>query len=222
MSDSERLHYIQERLRLLRERRQMIEENLESIEESFRKTRLDAWTDPGPHNDRAVDALQEQLEGLQKQNEAAERDEQEIFNEIDVLRKTSEEKKSSIEEQLRSFIEDQYDLHKHITTLSTAAILSIAALTRLFPSSSNFESATAISLVCFLVAIGFALFAMSWNVGERLGVAVDKEQIIAERGAGFRLITKVWSIFGYVFSFGSQIAFISGLIVIVLFVLSHS
>jgi hypothetical protein len=124
-------------------------------------------------------------------------------------------------EQLHSLWDRMYELEKHVTTLSTASILGVAALAQLFPASSDLKSAVATSLVCFLIAIVTAIFAMAVDNLEMLHIGSDKTAktwLSRIRGAAFWTITQL----AWVSRPACLAAFCIGLVTIVRFIIKIS
>lgn len=194
-----------------------LEENFERQKQLLQEGRdfqRKSWTDPGPHHDheaksinREISELTQEAHNLIEKLEALTEARTQRADALDQMLKANTQK-------LRSAWERQYELDKHITTLSTAAILGVAALTRLFPTSPALEPAASISLICFLVAIVLAIFAM---LGDNLEIlAVDAFREVAPRGKVLKFAKTVVEVVMWVFRVVSLTAFCVGLIVIIL------
>jgi len=171
-----------------------------------------AWTNPGPH-------LQDELERLDKRRDELIEDSDLVFAEVKAELAASKERRASLQEKRREHWEHQYDLQKHVTTLSTASILGLGALTSLFPGGTDLAPSVAPSLICFLGAIVFAVFGMATSNAEHL--AVTAEDGTKSRGvmAFFSSITRGVFALCYV---GSLTAFCFGVVLIVKFVLEQA
>ena len=188
---------------------EIAEQRVEMLAEKIKNFELKAWTDPGPHTAGALDSLREQHQELT-------RDVKDLSADLKEEIRTNEEKINSLQDEMREDRGRQYDLHKHVTTLSTASILGVAALAELFQTSPNLKSAVAGSLGSFLTAIVLALFAMVNDNLEISSVSVRRE--MNTHGRIIRYAAKAMSVFGDLCSIGALTAFCGGLLIIILFV----
>jgi hypothetical protein len=190
------------RLESARQRRKDLQEKLNALTTNL-------WTDPTRH-EKPARAI---LEDLEK----AEREEEDLLEKYTAHLFSREGLIASLHAEMRTSLEREYDLEKHVTTLSTASILGVAALTKLFEGSPDLEAATAQSLICFLIAIVTAIFAMAGTNLEHLSVGSRKNNLEQSR---IRRITSrgiklVMSVSGW----ACLTAFCSGLLVIIMFVI---
>src|SRR5215213_8337634 len=93
---------------------EIAEQRVEMLAEKIKNFELKAWTDPGPHTAGALDSLREQHQELT-------RDVKDLSADLKEEIRTNEEKINSMQDEMQEDRGRQYDLHKHVTTLSTAS-----------------------------------------------------------------------------------------------------
>jgi hypothetical protein len=190
------------RLKSARKRSEDLREELNTL-----TTKL--WTDPDRHEKQARIILDD----LEK----AGREEEDLLEKLTAHIGSREGMLASLEEKQRTDLAREYDLEKHVTTLSTASILGVAALTKLFEGSPGLEAATAWSLICFLIAIVTAIFAMAGTNLEHLSVGSRKNNL--EQNRIIRLTSRGWKLVTLVSRWACLIVFCWGLLTIILYVI---
>jgi hypothetical protein len=182
------------------------------VDERLDALKVEAWTNPGAHTKAELDDLVKLREELIEETAA-------LIADVEATSKSNEEKRFSSQEQLRAVWGREYDLQKHVTTLSTASILGLGALTNFFPATPSLGSA-APSLIAFLLAIILAIAGMAGSNLEILGVSVKPKN----KPTHWLFRASEWIVrngFGLC-RMGSLIAFCLGVSGIVLFVLEHA
>ena len=126
------------RLESARQRRKDLQEKLNALTTNL-------WTDPTRH-EKPARAI---LEDLEK----AEREEEDLLERYTAHLFSREGLIASLHAEMRTSLEREYDLEKHVTTLSTASILGVAALTKLFEGSQIWKQPRRRALSVFLLLL---------------------------------------------------------------------
>ena len=121
------------------------------------------WKDPHPNRRDHLKEILEEITALLKEQDGLLADQDKL---IDSMR---DELKGTYD-RIKDALARTYDFQKHITTLSTASIVGIAAFVRLFDSSPEFRPAVTIALVCFVVTIVLSVFSMLGDLIEMMTV----------------------------------------------------
>jgi hypothetical protein len=114
---------------------------------SNNKLPLEALRRPGPAADRKVERVVEDLEKL------VEEAKRQVAQNVATAEAT--------QEQMREFWRIDIDLHKHLTTLSTASIVGVAALLKVSPFEPRLDGQIVVSFVLLVMTIILSVLAMT-------------------------------------------------------------
>lgn len=127
------------------------------LETRLKDLELQRLKDPGPSNDEARDFVIEQMgKALEGQRR--------LLTELQELIDSRSQEIDRIEERYTSYFDRIYDFEKHITTLSTAAIVGTGALVQIFGFDPELREVIGTGLACFVLAIVAAIVGMFGDI----------------------------------------------------------
>src|SRR5215210_5442154 len=180
------------------------------LETRLKDIEVQRLKDPNPSHDQQRDSVIEQMGKAVEKQQRLLREQNEL---IDAWSKEIDR----LDERSRSHFDRIYDFQKHITTLSTASIVGIAALVQVFGSDPELIQVVGVSLGCFVIAIIAAVCGMYGDILENMAVGLDNVVGTSLRDRIMMRLLRVSLELMWVFRVASSVAFCAGLIIISLF-----
>ena len=129
-----------------------IEEFAETIDDLW----LQALKDPGPASSAPLRKAIEKLDEASRKRKSLLKEAESLSDEILTRREV-------LKEQQKDLWGRSYDLQKHVTTLSAASVVGVAALVNAFQPGAELKQTATISIACLLTAIVTAVFGMAMD-----------------------------------------------------------
>ncbi len=127
-----------------------IEEFAETIDDLW----LQALKDPGSASSAPLRKAIEKLDEASRKRKSLLKEAESLSDEILTRREV-------LKEQQKDLWGRSYDLQKHVTTLSAASVVGVAALVNAFQPGAELKQTATISIACLLTAIVTAVFGMA-------------------------------------------------------------